>query len=317
MVRAGKARNLKEAEAALNGMSPQEVRDFLRLQPGRRILRCYYHGRSGMIDNPAIFADGFVLPADSFKALERGDYPGKVPVLIGSNLEELKLFLFLADSPSWKGDLYRAVARYGSARWKADGVDGVARRLAGNPDQPPVYAYLFAWGAPDQQGRSPLPGHWGDRLGAFHSLEIPFFLGTDTIFGPLGSSFLFTEASRPGREALSASITAYLASFLRSGDPNQPVSRSAGDGEAPAVNLPHWSPWSNEPGGPKCLRLDVRGGAPDIRPLADEVSREIIETAMAAELSPELLAQTRALLARSIFGTKKPESGELWKIHSY
>jgi para-nitrobenzyl esterase len=317
LVRAGKARSLESAEMVLSEMSPQEVRAFLRAQPDRRILRCYGRDRSGMIDNPAIFADGFVLPADSFEALKRGDYPGKVPILIGSNLEEVKLFLFLAGNASWKEKLYRIAARYGSARWKADGVDGVARRLAANPDQPPVYAYLFAWGAPDEQGYSPLPGQWGQRLGAFHSLEVPFFLGTDTIFGQLPSCFLFTEGNRAGREALSASITAYLGSFLRYGDPNQPVWPSGGHGEAPEVILPYWSPWSNEPGEPKSLRLDVRGGAPDIRLLTEEASLESVETAMAAEFSPKLLAQARELLARSILGMQEQEAGELWKTHSY
>jgi para-nitrobenzyl esterase len=305
LVRSWKASNLKAAEKVLARMKPQEIRAFLRAQPDRRILRCYAPGRSGMIDNPAIFADGFVLPADGFKALERGDYPGKVPVLIGSNLEELKLFLFLAGSPSWKSELYRAVARYGSARWKADGVDGLARRLAANPDQPPVYAYLFAWGAPDEQGRSPLPGRLGERLGAFHSLEVPFFLGTDTIFGRLFGSVLFTEANRAGREALSASITGYLSSFLRFGDPNHSLPRRAGESGDPALGHPYWSPWSNEPGGPKCLRLDVRGDATDIRLLNEEVTRESIEAAMAAELSPELLTQTRAFLSRSTLGTER------------
>jgi hypothetical protein len=186
--------------------------------------------------------------------------------------------------------------------WKAEGVDGVARRLAANPDQPPVYAYLFAWGAPDEQGQSVLPGHWGQRLGAFHSLEVPFFLGTDTIFGPLLSPFLFTKGNRAGRQALSAGITRYLSSFLRYGDPNLPVPGNVG--QAPAPELPYWEPWSNELGGPKCLRLDARGDSPDFRPLREELTREEIEAAMAAELSPELLAQTRAFLTRSPLGTQ-------------
>jgi len=302
LVLARKARNLNAAEAVLDGMKGPEARAFLRAQPDLRILSCYEPGRTGMIENPSIFTDGFLLPAGGFKALERGDYPGKVPVLIGSNQEELKLFLYLSGSPSWRSKLYRAAARYGSEMWKAEGVDGIARRLAGNPDQPPVYAYLFAWGAPDEQGRSVLPGHWGQRLGAFHSLEVPFFLGTDTIFGPLLTPFLFTKGNRAGRQALSAGITRYLSSFLRYGDPNIPVPGNAGP--APAQELPHWEPWSNEPGGPKGLRLDARGGSPDFRPLREELTREGIEAAMAAELPPELLAQTRAFLTRSPLGTQ-------------
>jgi para-nitrobenzyl esterase len=302
LVRARKAHSLKAAEEVLDGMSGPEVRAFLRAQQDLQILSCYQPGRSGMIDNPAIFTDGFLLPGDGFKALERGDYPGKVPVLIGSNQEELKLFLFLSGSPSWKSELHRALAKFGSEGWKADGVDGVARRLAANPDQPPVYAYLFAWGARDERGRSPMPGHWAERLGAFHCLEIPFFLGTDRIFGPLLSPFLFTKSNSAGRQALSSGITRYLSSFLRFGNPNEPVSGNAG--QTPAPELPRWDPWSNEPGGPKCLRLDVRGDVPDFRLLSEELTLESVEAAMAAELSPELLAKTHAFLDHSPLGTQ-------------
>ncbi len=297
-----KARTLKAAEAVLERMSGPEVRDFLRARQDLQILSCYSPGRTGMIGNPAIFADGFVLPADGFKALERGDYPGKVPVLIGSNQEELKLFLFLSGSLSWRSGLYQAVARYGSEEWKAEGVDGVARRLAANPDQPPVYAYLFAWGARNEQGRSPMPGHWADRLGTFHSLEIPFFLGTDKILGPLLTPILFTSRNRAGRQALSSGITRYLSSFLRFGDPNQPASQ--GSGQAPEPELPRWESWSNEPGGPKCLRMDVRGDGPDFRLLREELTLQSVEAAMTAELSPELAAQTRAYLAHSPLGSQ-------------
>ena len=296
--RTGRARGTEQAEQVLAGMPPAELRAFLRARPAREILRCYTPGRAGMIDNPAIFADGAVLPADGYAALGRGDYPNKVPLMIGSNREELKMFLFLAGSPPWRSELFRAAARFGSERWKADGVDGVARRLTTHTDQPPVYAYLFAWGAPDARGWSPLPGNWGGRMGAFHSLEIPFFLGTDTINGTLFGSLLFTEVNRPGREALSAAMKSYLTSFLRTGDPNL----GSPGGAQTAGTLPYWTAWSNAPGGPKSILFDVRAKAPDIRMLDNEVTREGIEAAMQAELSPELLAATREILARPLSG---------------
>jgi len=289
-------RLLEQAGQVPAGMPSAELRVFLRSRTAREILRCYSPGRAGMIDNPAIFADGAVLPADGYAALERGDYPNKVPLLIGSNQEELKMFLFLAGSPPWRSELFRAAARFGSERWKADGVDGVARRLAAHPDQPPVYAYLFAWGAPDAQGQGPLPGTWGARLGAFHSLEIPFFLGTDTINGALLGSLLFTEANRPGREALSAAMRGYLIAFLRTGDPNGRDPACAGAAGLPA--LPAWVAWSNSAGEPKSILFAVRGATPDIRLLDNEITREGIEAAMQAELSPQLLEATRKILAR-------------------
>ncbi len=279
-------------------MRPEELRAFLRGRPARSLLRCYRPGPSGMIDNPSPLADGAVLPADGFASLERGDYPAKVPVIIGSNRDEYKSFLFVAGSPSWRSERYQAAARFGSQRWKAEAVDAVARRLTAAPGQPPVFAYLFAWGSTDEQGASPLPGKWGRILGAFHSIEIPFFLGTNTVEGSLVGTVLNTRSNRPGREALSSAMQRYLVTFLRTGDPNP---ESSGEAQQAAA-LPRWAAWSNEPGGPKSLLLDARSGKLQAQMLDWELTSEQIEAAMRAELSPELLEATRALLARPLTG---------------
>jgi para-nitrobenzyl esterase len=321
--RTGRARNPQQAAQLLAGMAPSQLRAWLRSLPAREILRCYPAGRAGMIDNPSIFADGTVLPADGFAALERGGYLARVPVLIGSNREELKMFLFLAGDPPWRSELYALAARYGSERWRADGVDAVARRLAARPGQPAVYAYLFAWGSPDAQGRSPLPGNWGRRLGAFHSAEIPFFLGAATPQGALFGPLLFTEANRAGREALSAAMRGYLTAFLRTGDPNADgTSPGGGEGAGGAGAggsadggtggwvvaerpLPFWTPWSNDPGEPKTMLLDARGDEPELRMLPEELTREGIEAAMREELSPGQLQAVLAILDRPLVGRER------------
>jgi para-nitrobenzyl esterase len=155
-----------------------------------------------------------------------------------------------------------------------------------------VYAYLFGWGAADPRGDSPLPGHWGQKLGSFHSLEIPFFLGVETTEGSLVGTMMFTRANRPGRVALAAAMQRYLVSFLRTGDPNPQE----------GAPLPYWAPWSNAAGAPKCILFDARGPEADIRMLDLELTLEGIEAAMQAELSPELLETTRAILARPLTG---------------
>ncbi len=294
--RSGEARGPAQAEERLAAMRPEQVRAFLRGFSARRLLLCYPPGPSGMINNPSPLADGAVLPADGFAALQRGDYAAKVPVIIGSNRDEYKGFLFVAGSPAWRSELYQAAARFGSERWKAEAVDSVARRLSAAPGQPPVHAYLFAWGSPDERGSSPLPGNWGQRLGAFHSIEIPFFLGTNSIEGSLAGTVLNTRANRAGREALSSAMQRYLVAFVRTGDPNPEGVR---DGSAA---LPHWAAWSNDPGGPKSILFDARDGKPYIRMLENELTLEGVEAAMRAELSPQLLEATRALLARPLTG---------------
>ncbi len=241
----------------------------------------------GMTDNPAILRDGAVIPVDGFDSLSGDDYPGKVPVILGGNKEELKLFMAFAGNPPWKGDLYQAEATYGSERWKVSGVDEVARRLTSHADQPPVYTYLFSWGAMDARGKSPMPGSWGRRLGAFHSLEYPFFLGTDTLDAVM-QSFLFTRQNAPGRKALSAAMMDYLAAFARTGNPNRPGS-----------GLPEWEAWSPTPGGPRGIVFDATAETALISMTDTELTDEDVLARARADLSEPVRTQTLEALRKS------------------
>jgi hypothetical protein len=96
-----------------------------------------------------------------------------------------------------------------------------------------------------------LPRDLGRRLGAFHSTEIPFFLGTGRNAVSFMTGRLFTSASEPGRAVLSDAVMRYLAAFARTGNPN------ATTGAA----LPAWMPWDPADGGFKALVMDVDGTA--------------------------------------------------------
>jgi len=285
LVADGRARTRDDARRLAAAMPAPRIREFLRSRTDRALLRCYTRWSLAMIENPAILRDGVVIPAEGFGALATGDY-AKVPVVLGSNREELKLFLLLAGKIPWRSPLYAAAARAGSDRWKAAGVDELARRLTSHPEQPPVYVYRFDWGAPDAQGASPLPGTWGARLGAFHSLEIPFFLGTDTLEGAL-QAILFTGGNRPGRKALSFAMMDYAGQFTRTGDPNR-----VGSG------LPAWTPWTNIAGADKCMILDARGDVPALSMSPIELTdRSVMESANA--LPEPVRGQTLEYLAAS------------------
>jgi para-nitrobenzyl esterase len=285
LVADGRARTAADAAALVSDMPAPWIRAFLRSRTDREIMRCYTRWSLAMIENPAILRDGTVIPVEGFGVLSTGDYT-KVPLVIGSNKEELKLFLFLEGKVPWRSPLYASAARAGSERWKAAGVDEVARLLRSQPDQPPVYAYQFAWGAPDEHGKGTLPGNWGARLGAFHSLEIPFFLGTDTLDGAL-QLLLFTHGNEPGRKALSSAMMDYLAQFTRTGDPNRPGS-----------GLPAWAPWTNVPGVEKCMILDARGDSAALTMSPIELTdRDVMDSVSA--LSEPLRAQTLQYLDAS------------------
>ncbi|HUX20170.1 MAG TPA: carboxylesterase family protein [Spirochaetia bacterium] len=286
LIEDGKAPNEAAASKLIAEMNASDLRTFLRSQSAAKILRTYGGRTAGMIDNPAIFSDGFVLPRNGYETFADGTYSNKVPLIIGSNKEEVKLFLLLAGLP-WRGPVYAAVAKYGSERWKATGVDQIARELTRAPGQPPIYSYRFDWGAPDAEGKSVLPGNWGIRLGAFHSLEVPFFLGTDTVDGVF-NLVLYDHANKPGRTALSAAIMKYVASFARTGNPN-----------AAASHLPTWNSWSDTSGGPKFLLLNADDSEPEIHMSAEELSVHDVMQAMNRQLAEPTLSETRSYLERS------------------
>jgi para-nitrobenzyl esterase len=276
LVRDGKGKDINEASLYSSGMSSAQIAVYLRSKSDRVILSLYGPAALGILDNPSLFRDGTVLPWQGFDEMVRGDYLNKVPLILGTNKEEMKLFLAVDGAIPWKSEFYQAVATYGTERWKAIGVDNVARLLTSVPEQPPVYVYQFAWGAPDQSGGSPEPGTWGQRLGAFHTLDIPFFLGNDTVEGVL-QWFLFTKENTPGRKALSATMMDYVAQFVRTGNPNRPDS-----------GLPVWSPWSNAPGDSKTIIFDATNTAAVVAMSNKELSLESVLAEVNANLSEPL-----------------------------
>ncbi len=250
MVADGTASDNVSARQQLAQMSDEEVSTYLRSKTPDQLLGAYGSSGLGMISFPFIFQDGTVIPEAGFKTLETGDYPNKVPIIIGSNKEETKLFLFMAglfsDDPfKNKDELYEKVASVTSDLWKAKGVDEVARKLRSYSDQPPVYVYQFLWGAADESGTSVIPSPLGFKIGACHGMDVPFFFGNWDFFDVLSSS-IFTEQNRPGRELLSGDMMAYVAQFVRTGNPNP-------DGGG----LPQWQSWSNSAGEPKCILLNA------------------------------------------------------------
>ncbi len=280
LVRDGRARDRAGARALVSGMTAAGIRAYLRSKSDREILQQYPEQPMALIEIPTVLRDGYVIPADGYDALSRGDYPNKVPVILGSNADELKLFLRFGTSIPSQSDLYQALSRYGTERWKVSAVDEVARRLTSHPDQPPVYAYQFRWGTVHNGGWSQLPNLWGHELGATHGMDIPFFLGHDTVAG-FFQVFLFSPQSDPGRRALSAAMMRYLANFVRTGNPN-----------LPEAGLPEWQPWSREAGGPKAIIFDTKDGKPDLQMSTEELTDEQVMAGVSTDLPEPLRSRT-------------------------
>jgi para-nitrobenzyl esterase len=183
--------------------------------------------------------DGDVIPRDPLAAIRDGEARA-IPLLIGTNLDEARLFAPMDPEattldeaelmvrcgdviPGGADSARRAIAVYREARsargegvapgdlWFAIESDRTIRhpamRLAALQavHQPETYAYLFTWPSPAM----------GGLFGACHALELPF------LFGTLGHP-LFRPFTGKGPEAqtLAARIQDAWIAFARTGRPS-------------------------------------------------------------------------------------------------
>ncbi len=246
----GTAADAQAAATHRENMSTEEIETYLRSKTAFEIMAGYEGGAGGMISFPNKFVDGTVLPEEGFERLDTGDYPNQVPIIMGTNKDESKLFMaprymdgIIGGTASQEEvELYNLIAGYSSDLWKVRGADDPARKMSAH--QSDVYVYQFLWGSVREDGSSSVAGPYGTLLGAYHGIEIDFFFNIETgLLGPL----MFSEQNRPGREALTSAVMSYAAQFLRTGNPG---SGTSGD-------LPEWQAWSNESGDPKCILLDA------------------------------------------------------------
>jgi para-nitrobenzyl esterase len=217
--------------------------ETLRAAPLQAIFDAYTNKKD--YHPPRVIADGIVLPAGGSDTV-LGDPAAynAVPVIVGTNRDEMKLFNAL--NPQLVNFLfgrlpiirdpkfYEAASRYPSRMWRARAVDRPAAMMTGGGHSA-VWTYRFDW---DEEGGL-LGADLGKLLGAAHSVEIPFVFGYFKLLGAY-DAVAFTKANAPGRLALSDAMMSYWARFAATGDPGRGV-----DGR-----LPLWSAWSNTPGAP-------------------------------------------------------------------
>jgi para-nitrobenzyl esterase len=253
LVATGEAASRDAAKQRLAQMEPAALASWLRARTPAQLFAAYEReGQEGILDLPQVFADGDVLPAaDPLARFASGDW-NRVPVMLGTNRDENKLFLF--PNPlyvrRWLGvvprardaDLYLATAEAMSLLWKAGGADAPAAVMRRH--EPRIFVYRFDW----DEEPTLLGFDLGRFLGAAHGFEIPFVFGHFHL-GREGNA-LWSEANRAGREALSAQMLSYWAEFARSGDPGRGRGR----------DLPAWTAWDNTPGAHKYAILDSDAG---------------------------------------------------------
>lgn len=251
LVHKGRARD--RAAALSVKLSPVEAEQLWRGLSKEEVLALYnpHLGPGGMLDMPLVFLDGQVLPeGDWLELLARPDGWNRMPVLVGTNRDEVKLFFALDPKrvrrvlgviPRYLDEpRYHAEAEAMSRLWKANGADGPAEAMVrgGWSD---VFVYRFDWA--DQPSRAGV--ELSKLVGAAHALEIPFVFGHFDL-GRL-ATVLFTDENKAQREKLSGLMQAYWAEFARSGKPGK------GAGGAG----PEWASWTFAPEADKQMVFDV------------------------------------------------------------
>jgi len=150
----GLAADRDEAKAYQDAMTNQQIQNYLLGKSNYDILDVYYGGYGGMISMPMVFRDGTILPdADPLTLLEDTANYNEVPIMIGTNRDERKLFMILdpefvvllSGIPIRAKDkkYYELYSSYNTDAWKATGVDEIASVLSETDGQPGVYAYRF------------------------------------------------------------------------------------------------------------------------------------------------------------------------------
>jgi para-nitrobenzyl esterase len=246
------------AKARLAAMKAADIERTLRTKSNYDILSVYKPMPGfGMIDMPKVFHDGVVLPQDEgLECFRRGDY-AHVPVMLGTNRDENKLFMYgdparvrriLWIFPRLRNERrYNLSAEYMAKSWKANGADEPAAlmRAGGNPN---VFVYRFDW----HDEPTVLGADLSVILGAAHAFEIPFVFGHFNL-GRQGN-MIFTKENEPGRMVLASQMMSYWAQFAYTGAPGR-----GRDGK-----LPEWAPWDDSsPSSPRFMVFDApSAGAP-------------------------------------------------------
>jgi para-nitrobenzyl esterase len=284
--------------AALASHTPLELAAYLRGLSVERLYAAYQRMPEERYDPPRVFRDGAVLPEQPFlAALGTPGARQPVPVLLGSNRDEQKLFAFVdpAQVRNWFGVLprardpqaYQRDNGYRSRAWKVTGVDDPARQLV-RTEPGRVFAYRFDW---DEEPRV-LGSDLGFLIGAAHGLEIPFVFGHWNL-GKAGER-LFPAETLASREALAAQVMSYWAEFAWRGDPDR-----GRDGALPA-----WTAWQGD--GPKYLVLDSPAGGGVRMAAGSERLADVAAAILADPSYPDAAARCRALASLDDWTADQP-----------
>ncbi len=194
----------------------------------------YYSDRKSYQELPLLTADGVVIPSIGLReALSKKELINNVPTILGSNRDEVKLWLATADyfvdvDYSFIGSIlnipkirlsneesFEAFNYYRSSAWKIRGVDNPLMSLlkAGNNN---LYSYRFDW----DDHRRILVADFKTLIGAAHATEIPLLTGNmDLVGGYPISSIIYPPSF--SKRYISKNMMKLWTNFAKTGEPGR------------------------------------------------------------------------------------------------
>ena len=219
--------NLDESE------NKQNQRDILLSISAEDFFKVYAD-RQPYEEIPLLTADGIVIPKLGLRnALSQKEHLNIVPTILGSNRDEVKLWLataryFVDLDYSLIGSILRipkvkltdeqsfeAFNYYRSSAWKIRGVDEPLRLLgsAGNKN---LYAYRYDW----DDHRRFVVADFQKLIGAAHATEIPLLSGNSNLVGGYPLSDLIYPPSL-SKKYTSKNMMLFWTNFAKTGNPGQ------------------------------------------------------------------------------------------------
>ena len=191
-----------------SNLSKNEIREILLSMPATKFFEIYAN-RESYQEIPLLTADDIVISEIGLrKSLSDTNLINNVPVIAGSNLDEVKLWLATAEyfvdlDYSFLGSIFgipkvilnneesfEAFNYYRSSAWKIRGVDYPLQSLskAGNNE---LYSYRFDW---DDHTKF-IVGDFRKLIGAAHATEIPLLTGNSKLVDGFPLSLLIYPPS--------------------------------------------------------------------------------------------------------------------------
>ena len=204
-----------------------EVRNKLLKIPAYDFYSYYLHENS-LKEIPLMTNDGIVIPKDGLYESLKNPIDPSIPVIAGSNRDEVKLWIgtalyFIQPEYSFLGsifgiprikilneDAFEAFNYYRSSAWQLRGVVEPLNNLS-SAGAESLYSYRYDW---DDHRRRPI-ADFKKIIGA-HATEIPLIAGNNKLVGNYG---FIIYPNGPSKKYTSKNMMRFWANFARTGKP--------------------------------------------------------------------------------------------------